>query len=159
SGFGSSISHANADLPATTMSARCGCTSARTLGSTSRWPMSPSRTLTASTAKSRWHMRESNPAKGIERNIEYHRRRYLSGDELVRLTKALAKHPDKKAADAIRLLLLTGARRGEVLGMRWEHLDLGTGVWSKPASSTKQKEAHEVSLSAPARQLLADIRK
>jgi integrase len=75
----------------------------------------------------------------------------------VRLTEALAKHSDKGAADAIRLLLLTGARRGEVLGMRWE--DVADGVWSKPASSTKQKEPHEVPLSAPALQLLADIRK
>jgi integrase len=105
----------------------------------------------------RWRMRESNPAKGIERNKEYHRRRYLSGDELVRLTKALAKHRDRQAADAIRMLLLTGARRGEVLGMRWD--DVADGVWSKPASSTKQKEAHEVPLSAPALQLLSDIRK
>jgi len=105
----------------------------------------------------RWHMRESNPVKGIEKNREYHRRRYLSGDELVRLTKALAKHPERDAADAIRLLLLTGARRGEVLGMRWA--DVEDGVWSKPASSTKQKEHHQVPLSAPAQALLADIHK
>jgi integrase len=104
-----------------------------------------------------WHMRETNPAKGIERNKEYHRRRYLTGDELIRLTKALTKHPDKGAADAIRLLLLTGARRGEVLSMRWE--DVEDGIWSKPPSSTKQKEHHQVPLSAPALQLLADIRK
>jgi len=105
----------------------------------------------------KWRMRETNPVKGIERNREYHRRRYLSGKELVRLTEALAKHPDKKAADAIRLLLLTGARRGEVLGMRWE--DVEDGTWSKPPSSTKQKEHHQVPLSAPALQLLSNIRK
>jgi integrase len=105
----------------------------------------------------KWRMRETNPVKGIERNKEYHRRRYLSGDELVRLTKALAAHRDKGAADAIRLLLLTGARRGEVLGMCWE--DVEDGTWSKPPSSTKQKEHHEIPLSAPALQLLSDIRK
>ena len=105
----------------------------------------------------RWRMRESNPVKGIEKNREYHRRRYLTGDELVGLTKALAKHPDKGAADAIRLLLLTGARRGEVLSMRWDNV--ADGVWSKPPSSTKQREHHQVPLSAPAQELLADIRK
>jgi integrase len=105
----------------------------------------------------KWRMRETNPAKGIEKNREYHRRRYLSSDELVRLTKALTKHPDKGAADAIRLLLLTGARRGEVLSMRWE--DVEDSTWSKPPSSTKQKEHHQVPLSAPALRLLADIRK
>ena len=40
-----------------------------------------------------WGMRDTNPCKGIERNTEYVRRRYLSGDELVRLTMALAEHP------------------------------------------------------------------
>src|SRR5215472_4402559 len=105
----------------------------------------------------RWHWCETNPCKGIEKNREYHRRRYLSRDELVRLTKALAKHADRQAADAIRMLLLTGARRGEVLSMRWE--DVEDGVWSKPPSSTKQKEHHQVPLSAPALQLLAHIRK
>jgi integrase len=105
----------------------------------------------------RWRMRTDNPVKGIERNVEHHRRRYLSGDELVRLTKALAECPDQQAANALRLLLLTGARRGEVLGMRWADVDLTAGSWSKPPSSTKQKEFHEVPLSAPARQLLGEI--
>jgi integrase len=107
----------------------------------------------------RWRWRDTNPCKGIERNTEYHRRRYLSGDELVRLTKALGKHPDQQVANAIRMLLLTGARRGEVLAMRWDALDLGSGIWSKPPSSTKQKEHHQVPLSAPALQLLSGIDK
>jgi integrase len=107
----------------------------------------------------RWGYRETNPAKGIERNTEYGRRRYLGSDELVRLTTALAKHPDKQAADIIRLLLLTGARRGEVLAMRWADIDVAEGIWSKPPSSTKQKEHHQVPLSAPARQLLSEISK
>jgi integrase len=106
----------------------------------------------------RWGMREDNPVRGIERNKEYLRRRYLSSDELVRLTTALAKHPDEQTADIIRLLLLTGARRGEVLSMRWADLDLTAGIWSKPPSSTKQKEHHQVPLSAPVRQLLSEIR-
>lgn len=104
----------------------------------------------------RWSMRDDNPCRGIERNIEYGRRRYLSGDELARLVKALAAHPDRQAANIIRVLLLTGCRRGEALSMRWADVDLSKGVWSKPASSTKQKEAHEAPLSAPARQLLSN---
>jgi integrase len=107
----------------------------------------------------RWGMRERNPCRGIEKNTEYGRRRYLSPDELVRLTTALAKHPDKQAADILRLLLLTGARRGEVLAMRWADVDLTEGIWSKPPSSTKQKEHHQAPLSAPARLLLSEIRK
>jgi integrase len=106
----------------------------------------------------KWGYRSDNPARGIERNTEFHRRRYLAGDELARLTAALAAHKDQQAADAIRMLLLTGARRGEVLGMRWADIDLGEGVWSKLPSSTKQKEHHQVPLSAPARALLSRIR-
>jgi integrase len=106
----------------------------------------------------RWRMREKNPCKGIERNTEYSRRRYLSTAELARLTMALADYNDKRSADAIRLMLLTGARRGEVLAARWADIDLTEGKWSKPPSSTKQKEHHEAPLSAPARQLLSDIR-
>ena len=102
-------------------------------------------------------MRSDNPAKGIEKNGETQRKRYLIGDELARLSKALAEHPDRQAANIIRMLLLTGARRGEVLSMRWDDLNLGDGIWSKPASSTKQKEDHTVPLSAPARQLLSEI--
>jgi integrase len=105
----------------------------------------------------RWGMRADNPCKGIDRNPEVMRRRYMSGPELKALTAALAKLPDKRSADAVRLLLLTGARRGEVLAMRWEDIDLGTGVWSKPGSSVKQGTDHIVPLSAPARQLLSEI--
>jgi integrase len=105
-----------------------------------------------------WEYRDDNPCKGIEKNYEARRKRYLTADELARLTAALAQHPDKQAADCFRLLLLTGARRGEVLGMRWVDLDLTAGKWIKPGSTTKQKTEHESFLSAPARQLLSKIR-
>ena len=87
----------------------------------------------------RWRMRSDNPCKGVEKNQEAKRKRYLSGDELVRLTKALAEHPDKQTANIVRLLLLTGARRGEVLAMRWADVDLGTGVWTNRAQPPNRK--------------------
>lgn len=106
----------------------------------------------------RWGMRADNPAKGIERNTEERRYRYLTGDELGRLTAALSTHPNQGAANAVRLLLLTGARRGEVLGATWDQFDLAGGVWTKPSSHTKQKREHRVPLSAPVRQLLSEMR-
>jgi integrase len=106
----------------------------------------------------RWGYRETNPCKGVERNYESKRRRYLTGDELGQLVAALSTHPDQGTADIFRLLLLTGARRGEVLAMRWADLDLPAGTWTKPASVTKQREEHQVPLSAPARLLLGGIR-
>jgi integrase len=109
------------------------------------------------TLSMKWKMRSDNPCKGIEKNHENQRRRYMKGDELARVTAALAAHPGKQAADVIRVLLLTGCRRGEALAMKWADIDLTTGTWSKPASSVKQKEAHQVPLSAPIRLLLSRI--
>jgi integrase len=106
----------------------------------------------------RWGMRADNPAKGVERNTEEKRSRYLSNDEMLRLLATLGDLRDQDAANAIRLLLLTGARRGELLHARWRDIDVDRGTWSKPASTTKQAKLHIVPLSAPACQLLADMR-
>jgi integrase len=105
----------------------------------------------------KWRMRSDTPVRGVERNQEYKRTRYLSGAELARLTEALAAYPDQQAASIVRMLLLTGARRGEVLAAKWDDFDLETGTWTKPGATTKQKTEHRVPLSAPARQLLAEM--
>jgi ABC transporter substrate binding protein/Phage integrase family len=106
----------------------------------------------------RWQWRTDNPCRGVERNQEHKRRRYLSADELARLTVALARHPDQQSANIIRLLLLTGARRGEVLAARWVDFNAGFDIWVKPGATTKQKTEHQVPLNAPARQLLLELR-
>jgi integrase len=105
----------------------------------------------------RWQWRADNPVKGVERNQEVKRNRYLSGDEMTALLAALNTHEDTQAANIIRLLLLTGARRGEVLTATWDQFDLEAGVWIKPAATTKQKLEHRTPLSAPARLLLLEI--
>jgi integrase len=104
-----------------------------------------------------WQWRTDNPVKGVERNQEMRRHRYLSRDEITALMIALNAHEDTQAANIIRLLLLTGARRGEVLTATWNQFDLEAGVWIKPGATTKQKTEHRVPLSAPARQLLLGI--
>jgi integrase len=105
----------------------------------------------------RWGWRSDNPTRGIERNAETKRQRFLRPDEIAALTAALAECPDQQAANIVRLLILTGSRRNEVLAMRWDQLDLGAGVWTKPGHTTKQKTEHRVPLSAPARQILAAL--
>ena len=106
----------------------------------------------------KWGYRSDNPCKGIEWNPEDRRERYLSPAELAALSAALVEHADQRSADAIRLLVLTGARRGEVLGATWDQFDLMASKWVKPSSHTKQKRTHRVPLSAPAVALLASIR-
>ena len=106
----------------------------------------------------RWGWRSDNPCRGVERNQESKRHRYLTGAELGRLTKALAELRDQGAANAVRLLLLTGARRGELLAAKWADFDLDAGIWTKPASTTKQRTLHRVPLSAAACRLLTEMR-
>jgi integrase len=103
-------------------------------------------------------LRADNPCRGIERNQEHKRQRYLTGPELSRVTAELAKLRDQGAANAIRLLLLTGARRGELLIARWADIDIDAGVWTKPGATTKQGTLHRVPLSEAACSLLADMR-
>jgi integrase len=107
----------------------------------------------------RWGHRSDNPARGVERNREHGRRRYLKGDELTALLKALAAYPDRDTANIFRVLLATGARRGEVLSMRWSDIDLDKGLWSKPPEATKQAMAHEAPLAKAIQLLLVEIRK
>jgi integrase len=105
----------------------------------------------------RWGMRPDNPVKNVERNAEGKRQRYASPVELARLSAALAKLPDQGAANAVRLLLLTGARRGELLAAKWADVNLEASVWTKPASTTKQAALHRVPLSEAACRLLSEM--
>jgi integrase len=125
----------------------------------------------------RWKWRLDNPTKGIERNSEAKRRRYLRAEELDALVRTLAERDqaaisavrngrrkgapgrDLTANNIVRLLLLTGARSGETMAMTWGEVDLGNRMsWIKPSAHTKQKQEHEVPLSAPARLLLKELR-
>jgi integrase len=97
---------------------------------------------------------ESNPAKGIVKFEEAKRERFLTVEELQRFREALDKYKDQSAANALRLLMLTGSRASEVLMASWEEFDLQRGVWTKPSHHTKQKKVEHVPLSAPALKLL-----
>jgi len=110
----------------------------------------------ASSDALRW--RTDNPARGVTKYAETPRQRYLKGDEIARLAAVLANWRNRQVADAVRMLMLTGARRGEVLGAGWDQFDLEAGIWTKPASTTKQRREHVVPLGAPARLLLAATR-
>jgi integrase len=106
----------------------------------------------------KWELRTDNPVKGIERAPEEKRERFLTPAEIGRLAEVLLTHRERVTCNAIRLLLLTGARRGEMLAARWDEFDLAGGVWLKPSAHTKQKRAHRVPLSAPALLLLTEMR-
>jgi integrase len=105
-----------------------------------------------------WRNPDSNPFRNaVDRNTELRRQVYLNPPQLARLADAL-KTVSPQAADCIRLITLTGCRRGEALSVRADQVDLEARMWRKPASSTKQGKPHEVPLSAPATELLARLK-
>lgn len=95
-------------------------------------------------------------AKGIRRHSLSGRERYLTPDELERLKTALAEAQERNpdAADIVWLMLLTGSRKSEVLGMEWSDLRLDEGLWIKPAARVKQGKRHELTLSGPVLDIL-----
>ena len=103
-----------------------------------------------------WEMLEDNPARGIRGNREHARHRYLNDDELARLEATLDHFRPKcpHSVDIIEIAMLTGARRGEILSMRWHHLDLAKAVWNQPATETKQRDWHSPALPARAVEIL-----
>ena len=106
----------------------------------------------------KWGWRTDNPAKGISRYQEQRRERWLDTEEISKLADALDQLEDRPAANALRLLLLTGARKGEVLKMRWADVDFSSGRWNKPSAHTKQKRNEHVPLSPPALELLQRLK-
>jgi len=125
-----------------------------------------------------------NPTRKIEKFPENHMERFLTSDEIRRIgeairegestgipwvvdeTKPNSKHAskpenrftilDRYAAAAIRLLLLTGARRGEILALKWESVDLERGILHLPDSKTGKKT---IVINAAAKQVLAALPK
>jgi integrase len=106
-----------------------------------------------------WQWRTDNPVTQVRKNREHPRQRYLTSDEIARLSAALAADEDQDAADIFRLCLLTGCRRGEARSVRWADIDFEHGVWTKPARSTKQGKEHRAPLAPPALSLLAERRR
>jgi integrase len=105
-----------------------------------------------------WGYRDDNPARGVEKYHEDRRERWLNKEELSRLDEALTKYSDQSAANAIRLLVLTGAREGEVLKADWTQFDLKRGTWTKPSHHTKQRKIEHVPLGELALNLLRKIK-
>lgn len=109
----------------------------------------------------RWGLRPdgSNPCRHLERYREKVRRRFLTREETAKLGEALDQierdgSEAREVAAAIRLLLLTGARVGEILSLRWEHVDTETRCLRLPDSKTGAKE---ISLGRAAFELLMDL--
>lgn len=87
-----------------------------------------------------------NPCHGVEKFKEHSRERLLSPEELAALVDAFDKMEEAKAwpwgVHAMRLLLYTGCRRGEILTLRWQDVDLEAKRLNLPDSKTGKKVVH-----------------
>lgn len=94
---------------------------------------------------------QGNPIADVKRkNVggdEKPRDRVLSDAEISTLWSKLDSAPgtpDVKAA--VRILLATGVRQGELIRARWEHVDFNSRQWTIPAAAAKQARARSVPL-------------
>lgn len=80
---------------------------------------------------------ERNPAEGIRPYQENNQRnRFLTLEETQRLMRELERSHNRDLPQIVLMLLLTGARRSEVLCARWEHIDLERRQWYIPHSKS-----------------------
>ena len=97
---------------------------------------------------------QTNPAWSVKRNPRPKLTRFLSREEICRLHRVLdhygrARPSRVQQADVIRLLLLTGCRRGEILALRWQDVDGDTLTLADAKTGPRR-----VFLNAPARAIL-----
>ena len=101
----------------------------------------------------------SNPCRSVAKYPQRKRERFLTDEEFTRLGQVLEEvetegRASPPAVAAIRLLMLTGCRKSEILTLRWEHVVLDAGELRLPDSKTG---ARVISLSPLAVKLLAGI--
>lgn len=108
------------------------------------------------TCARRWGFLTMSPAQDVKALPEMEfRERYLSTEEARRLLGALAEDRNLLAAQAIRLLLFTGARRSEILTARWENVDVERRILTVPLS--KSGRVRHIPLSDAALQVLRGL--
>lgn len=105
-----------------------------------------------------WGWRSDNPVMGVGKYKEQKRYRWLNDEESQRLFSALDTYHNQSVANAIRLLVLTGARKTELLSATWDQFDLEKGVWTKQAHSTKQRKMEHVPISSVVLEILKKMK-
>jgi integrase len=105
----------------------------------------------------RWkgHLDHLLPSKAKVRRVQHHAA--MPYEELSSFMAAL-REQDGTGARALELLVLTAARTGEVLGLRWSEVDLKNRLWTVPAERMKAGKPHRVPLCPRAVALLQAIK-
>jgi integrase len=115
-------------------------------------PAAANRVRASLSAYCAWMVREglleANPVIGTNKAPEGGaRHRVLTDDELATIWKAL---DDDQYGTIVKLLILTGARRDEIAGLRWSEIDLDRALIVLPAERTKNRRVFEIALAPQA---------
>jgi integrase len=104
-----------------------------------------------------WGWDGINPTNGIKKYREVKRDRFLLANETRAFFTALDMEENEVARNYFYMALFTGARKTNVLEMRWDQIDIKNAIWRIP--DTKNGEPVVVSLIQPAVELLGKIPK
>ncbi len=108
----------------------------------------------------RWQLHKGdNPAVGISEFTEQPRERVLQASEVERFFGAVDTEPDPHFKDFIKLCLLTGQRKSNVLAMRWADIDFKGRTWTIPGEKMKNNQSLTLALSDAELDLLKARRK
>jgi len=121
-------------------------------------PVSANRLRSTLCAMFAWIMKEGvvlaggNPAASTNKRAEQPRDRVLSADELKLIWQAVE---NDDYGNILKLLLLTGARAEEIAGLQWS--EVGDSAINLPGARTKNKRAHTIPLSDPAKAIISSM--
>lgn len=99
--------------------------------------------------------RDGAAMKACENQIE----RFLSKEETQRLLDAVDASPNTQLGSIVRLLLLTGCRKRELLDAKWSEIDLQRRVWRIPMERAKTSKTRHVPLSDQALAVIQSLRR
>jgi integrase len=83
------------------------------------------------------HSTGVNPCRGVKRAPETKRERFIQPDEMPKFLAAVDAEPSQQIRDYVLVSLFTGARRKNVLAMRWADLDFNRKTWAIPGVDSK----------------------
>jgi integrase len=92
-----------------------------------------------------WDMCTKNPALGVKRYPEDKRQTWLNEEQLAALDGAITEY-GQDSGELIRLLLLSGSRRGEWMRAKKTDFDMLHGIWTKLAHTVKERKQETVPL-------------
>ena len=95
-----------------------------------------------------------NPAIGVKRFKERSRERFLLPHEMSGFLSSVREEPNDTIRDFFLLALLTGQRKGNVLAMKWEDIDLEQAEWIIPAAQSKNQDDLRIPITNPVLEIL-----